>query len=342
MKRSTGAFRPGILRKQTVSDPVMCEQAATSRTKPRKEYQAMPIPPEPKREHPSTYVVQDRSNQEELNRLQIQDHLFTANMGGVLPEQPDPTVFSRVLDVGCGTGGWLIELAQTTPTCKVLIGVDASLTFVEYARAQAEATHVSDRVEFHVADALRMLEFPTHFFDLVNHRAGMGWLRTWDWHKLLEEYQRVCRPGGVVRITEPEWAVSNSPALSRLSELIVQAFSQAGYIFTPTRDGLTSKLAHLLQQYGLQQVQTRISTLQYHAGTPEWQGFFENTKLAFRTVLPFLHKWTRVPDNYEEIYQQMLREMQQPDFAATLDLLTAWGHPKDQSESDFRGFERAS
>jgi ubiquinone/menaquinone biosynthesis C-methylase UbiE len=288
----------------------------------------MPIPPEPKHEHPSTYAVQDRSNQEELNRLQIQDHLFTANMGGVLPEQPDPIVFSRVLDVGCGTGGWLIELAQTMPTCKMLVGVDVSRTFVEYARAQAEAAQVSDRVEFHVADALRMLEFPRNYFDLVNHRAGMSWLRTWDWPKLLQEYQLVCRPGGVVRITEPEWAVSNSPALSRLSELIVQAFSQAGHLFTPTRDGLTSKLASLLQQHGLQQVQTRTSTLQYRADTPQGQRFFEDIKLVFRTVLPFLHKWTQVPDDYEEIYQQMLREMQQSDFVATLDLLTAWGHPQ--------------
>jgi len=288
----------------------------------------MSIPPEPKREHPSTYVVQDRSNQDELNRLQIQDHLFTANMGGVLPEQPDPTVFPQVLDVGCGTGGWLIELAQTTPTCRLLVGVDVSRTFIEYARAQADAAQESSRVEFHVADALRMLEFPNKYFDLVNHRAGMGWLRTWDWRKLLEEYQRVCRPGGVVRITEPEWAVSNSPALSRLSELIVQAFSQAGYLFTPTSDGLTSKLASLLEQHGLQQVQTRVSTLQYHAGTPEWQHFFEDIKLACRTVLPFLHKWIQVPNDYEEIYQQMLREMQQPDFVATLNLLTAWGYPQ--------------
>jgi ubiquinone/menaquinone biosynthesis C-methylase UbiE len=290
----------------------------------------MSIPPESQNEHPSTYVVEDRSNQEELNRLRIQDHLFTSTMGGVLPEQPDPTIFARVLDVGCGTGGWLIELARTLPTCKVLVGVDVSRTFVEYARAQAEAAGVSDRVEFHVADALRMLEFPTSFFDLVNHRAGMGWLRTWDWRKLLEEYQRVCRPEGVVRITEAEWAVSTSPALSRLSDLIVQAFARAGYIFTPARDGLTSHLAPLLQQHGLQQVQTRVSTLQYHAGTPEWHAFYEDITLVFRTVLPFLRKWTQVPEDYEEIYQQMLREMQQPDFVATLDLLTAWGQPKDQ------------
>ena len=108
-------------------------------------------PLEPQREHPSTYVVQDRSNQDELSRLQIQDHLFTASMGGALADQPDATVFSRVLDVGCGTGGWLIELAQTTPTCTLLVGVDVSRTFIEYASAQAQAAGSHDSVSHRTA-----------------------------------------------------------------------------------------------------------------------------------------------------------------------------------------------
>jgi ubiquinone/menaquinone biosynthesis C-methylase UbiE len=288
----------------------------------------MPLAPEPRREQPSTYVVEDRSNQEELNRLQVFDHMLTAGMGGALPEQPDPSVFSRVLDVGCGTGGWLIELAQTIPTCRHLVGVDTSLAFIERARAQAEAAHVSDRVEFHVADALRMLEFPSRSFDLINHRAAVSWLRTWDWSKLLQEYQRVCHLEGVVRITEPEWPnARSSPALSRLTELSQQAFYKAGHYFTPTMNGITSKLADLLRQQGLQQVQTRTHTLEYNADTPEWQSLFEHNKLGFRTLLPFLHKWMLVPEDYTEIYQQMLSEMQQPDFVATWDLLTVWGHP---------------
>lgn len=292
----------------------------------------MPLTPEPQREQPSTYVVADRGSKEELNRLQFVDHMFTAGMGGVLPEQPDPTLFPHVLDVGCGTGGWLIELAQTTPTCTVLVGVDASQTFIEYARSQADAAQVSDRVEFHVADALRMLEFPDDFFDLVNHRAAVSWLRTWDWPKLLQEYQRVCRRRGVVRITEPEWPFAkSSPALVRLTDLASQAFYQAGHYVTPTRDGITSNLAHLVQQYGLQQVQTRAHTPEYHAGTPEWQALVEHNKLGFRTLAPFLHKWIRVPENYEQIYQQMLSEMQQPDFVATWNLLTAWGHPSPKN-----------
>lgn len=292
---------------------------------------------EPSRpEYPSTYVVEDRSNQEELRRLHLQDRLLTEGQGGVLPEQPDPTAFQRVLDVGCGTGGWLIETARVYPTIKLLIGVDVSRTFVEYARAQAEAARVSDRVEFHVMDALRMLEFPIGFFDLVNQRFAGSWLRTWDWSKLLQEYQRVARPRGVVRITEPDiFPEEDSPALSRLHQLMVRTFERSGHLFFPHKKGITGELAKLLLRYGFLQVQTCASLLEYRAGTSAWHTYVEDMRHGLHTLLPFLEKWTRVPKDYQALCQQAFSEMQQPDFVATLHLLTAWGiNPPRRAQTD--------
>ena len=291
-----------------------------------KEHNAMSTPSDQRREHPSTYFVQDRSNVDELTRLQLQDQMLTAGMGGVLPEQPDPAIFKRVLDVGCGTGGWLIEAARTYPTMSLLVGVDVSNKMVEYAQGQAEDQQVSDRVQFRAMDALRMLEFPADYFDLVNQRTGASYLRTLDWPKLLHEYQRVTKPGGVIRVTESDAIIeSTSPALMRLNQMFLQAFYQAGHLFTPDNKGLTGELARLLYQYGFQDVQTRCHTLHYRAGTAEGQYFSEDMKLIYRTIVPYLRKWSRVPDDYEMIYQQALSEMQQQDFVAKWNLLTVWG-----------------
>src|SRR5262245_26393488 len=104
--------------------------------------------PETPREHAHTYVVQDRSNQEEMTRLAVQDEMFTTGMGGVLPEQADPTSLRYVLDVGCGTGGWLIETAHTYPQMERLVGVDISGKVVAHAHTRAEERHFGDRVQF--------------------------------------------------------------------------------------------------------------------------------------------------------------------------------------------------
>ena len=281
----------------------------------------------PRREHPSTYFVQDRDDQDEFTRLQLQDQMITTSMRGVLPEQPDLTSFKRVLDIGCGTGGWLIETAKTYPGMTQLFGVDISGKMLNYARTQAEANQVNDRVEFVVMDALRMLEFPSSFFDLVNMRIAQSWIRIWDWPKLLQEALRVTRPGGIIRFTEVEVGTeSTSAALNCLNQLLLQALYRAGHYFVLESNGLTAHLARLMHQHGVQHVQTHAYTFQYRGGTPEGQLCAEDTKFVYRTVLPFLRKWTQVPDDYEDIYQQALVDMQAPDFVETWKLLTAWGN----------------
>ena len=293
----------------------------------------MATEPQKSKEHPSTYFVQDRSNEDELTRLHIQDQLLIKGMGGVLPEQDDLSRFRRVLDVGCGTGDWLITLAQQVPTATLLVGADVSQRMVEYARSQAQAAEVADRVEFRVMDALRMLEFQRHSFDLVNQRLGMSYLRTWDWPGLLQEYRRVTKAGGIIRITEGDIPQSNTPAFSTLYNLLNTSLAGAGHLFFQgERDSVTRALEPTMHQAGLLNLQTRVHQLEYRAGTPEGQNWAENMKHAFRTFLPFFRKWTQVPDNYESLYQQALQEMQQPDFVATWRLVTCWGNNPQTAE----------
>lgn len=287
----------------------------------------MPIPPDSPQEHPSTYFMPDRSNEEEMTRLELQDRMATRILGGVLPEQTDLSSVRRILDVACGTGGWLVEVAQDIASIERLVGVDVSNRMLNAARAHAREQHVDDRVTFLQMDALRMLEFPDASFDLVNQRFAMSYLRTWDWRKLLQEFERVTRPEGIVRLTESDLTItSSSPALLRLFQYLAHALAQAGHLFAADEVGIADHLAPLLRQYTtLEDIRTRIVTLEYRAQEPTGQLFALNMRYAFRTVLPFLHKWTRVPDDYEEVYQQMLQETQQPDFYAAAYTITAWG-----------------
>ncbi len=277
-----------------------------------------------KKEHPSTYMVQDRQNQQEMKRLTIQDRMITTAMGGLLPEQPDLTNIERVLDVGCGTGNWAMEVAQTHPTMS-LTGVDISGIMLEYARTRAAELQLGERIEFRVMDALRMLEFPSGYFDLVNMRFGVSFLRTWDWPRIIGELARVTRPGGIIRITETDGTLhSNGPAHQQFFGMFQCAFFRAGHTFEETDMGVGSHLVPLLTQHGNGKVQSKAHMLEFRGGTPECQIYYEDVHHVVQTIRPFIQKWGCLSSDYEAICQQALDQIKQSDFHLNWKLLTAW------------------
>src|SRR5260370_35310656 len=118
-------------------------------------------------DNPSNYFVEDRSSNPEMIRLMIQDRTITEGVGGPLSEQADHASLHRIIDIGCGPGGWLLETAFRYPHVE-LTGIDISWRMIEHARAEEQSRKLSDRVEFLVMDALRLLDFHDGSFDLVN------------------------------------------------------------------------------------------------------------------------------------------------------------------------------
>jgi ubiquinone/menaquinone biosynthesis C-methylase UbiE len=92
---------------------------------------------------------------------------------------PEPR---RVLDVGCGTGYLLRQLAARAPEAAELAGVDPAPAMIEVAQARAN----DDRLRFLVG-AAEQLPYPGATFNLVvsttsfdhwaDQRAGHGELR---------------------------------------------------------------------------------------------------------------------------------------------------------------------
>lgn len=78
----------------------------------------------------------------------------------------------QVLDVGCGDGKVTAEIAQAVP-CGSVVGVDASLPMIEFAR-QAFPAKKNPNLEFHVMDA-RQVRFDREF-DLVFSNAVLHWV----------------------------------------------------------------------------------------------------------------------------------------------------------------------
>lgn len=94
----------------------------------------------------------------------------------------------RVLDAGCGTGIYSIELAKRGAR---VIGLDASSGMLEWARGKAATAGL--KIDFIKADALK-IPFSDGHFDMVISVCMLCFVK--DRQAALLEVKRVLRPGG--------------------------------------------------------------------------------------------------------------------------------------------------
>jgi hypothetical protein len=74
---------------------------------------------------------------------------------------------------------------------------------------------------------------------------------------------------------------------------------------------------------------------QLRVGTHQHDLFTKDVAHIYRTTLPFLKKWALVPDNYNEIYQQALSDLQSPDFDGSWTILTVSGTTPVKTDDPF-------
>ncbi len=282
-----------------------------------------------RKEDQHTFFLKLKQHKEESLRAQREDQMLTRAMGGPLAEQVDAHGFARVLHLACGSGDWIIEAAQRYPRMS-FVGIDMNPHVLDYARANAAAAQVTGRISFQVMDALLSLDFPPASFDLVNLRLGVTFIRVWEWPALIAEAMRVTRPGGVIRITEPQIKHQNKgsisiPGIRTLHTVLISALYHSGHLFQEDTTGITAHLAPLLTRFGCQEVQTKAYALEVRAHTPEWQNYYDNAQHVLQGSRTFLTKWGCFQGDFEALSQQVISEMVRPDFHVSWNFLTVWG-----------------
>jgi SAM-dependent methyltransferase len=120
----------------------------------------------------------ERFSRAEVERLVVHDRIFTRMLGAVLPEHPRTDELHDVLDIGSGSGGWLLGVAGCFPGIASLCGVDVNVAMVNFARELARTQQLQDRVAFRQMDALHPLQFGDSSFDLVHQRFATSWIRS--------------------------------------------------------------------------------------------------------------------------------------------------------------------
>ncbi len=148
----------------------------------------------------------------------------------------------HVLEIGSGTGHTLVELAQATGPGGKVYGLDLAEKMVDAARRRVAKEHLTGRVELACGDA-EDLPYDNDALDGIIMTFTLELFDTSDIPRVLEECQRVLRPGGrivVVGISKEgkqgvlvhafEWTHRHFPNLMDCRPIFVRrALEAAGF-----------------------------------------------------------------------------------------------------------------
>jgi ubiquinone/menaquinone biosynthesis C-methylase UbiE len=163
-----------------------------------------------------------------LNGLSAEDSYFelqaylgtTKHMGGFATTQELINLCrinakSSVLDVGCGVGATACYIAETYG-CPV-VGVDLRESMVNQAQERAARKGLGELITFKVADATD-LPFDNDIFDAVMCESVATFIE--DKESVLNEFNRVVKPGGFVGLNEEIWLQMPTPEITESARFI--------------------------------------------------------------------------------------------------------------------------
>jgi len=202
----------------------------------------------------------------------------------------------RVLEVGCGTGVVVRDLAGLVGRRGEVVGVDASRRLLDRARALSRETARHTRIAWRVADAAS-LPFAANRFDAA--LAVTVILHVADPLRVVREMARVTRPGGRVAVQDQDFGVVAVTHPEReLTERIMRGVAER--VYEEPHSG--RRLPGLLRAAGLVDVRLRTDVYQDTTLEPWTKTFLE--RRAERAVrfgivdVPTAERWL---DGFTEI-----------------------------------------
>ena len=136
---------------------------------------------------------------------------------------------SRIADIGCGTGGQTMVLAQHAPGN--ITGIDLFPKFIDLFNINARKLNLQDRING-IVGSMDNLPFQSEELDLI---WSEGAIYNIGFERGLKEWRKFLKTGGYIAVSEASWFTEERPAE-------IDAFWQNAY---PGVDTIPNKVAQM-------------------------------------------------------------------------------------------------
>ncbi len=270
-------------------------------------------------------------NDAEVARLLTLHRELSAWMGGALPPKLDIAQVKRVLDVGCGIGAWVHEVAQQHPQMHVF-GIDTSPFCIEQARSLTRNLYNVTLLEqdMHTLEGV----FNPDSFDLIHLRFMAGTVSVTQFPQLLASLTRLCKRKGILILTEAELPLTSSHACDYLSSLILSAMISADMAFTPAftpQLGLMSRLRYWTRTLGYTHQLDDTLYLDISRSASAYTIFTQQTAILGQHIRPFIINTGQIsPTEFDDLFTELQQEIAARGFygACPIQTLVAVNAPR--------------
>ncbi|KAI7901348.1 S-adenosyl-L-methionine-dependent methyltransferase [Cokeromyces recurvatus] len=239
---------------------------------------------------PRDELEQDRLNSQHFSLKALYEGNILPSVKKLLPAN------AKVLDLGCGSGCWVMEMAVEHSDYQI-IGIDVADMFPTTIRPE--------NVKFELYNILNGLPYPDNSFDYIHMRLLITGLRSEDWPKTIAEIYRVLKPGGVVQLVESDFT---EKADIQTVEIFNTEFRKA-LVELGLDPWIGSKLENLLTETNFDVIEINQKYLDYSLPLdPVAKEMLINWKGAMLSIKPILaqrlnadnEKYKTIVDNYIE------------------------------------------
>ncbi len=200
---------------------------------------------------------------------------------------------SRIADIGCGSGGQTMVLAQHAPGN--ITGIDLFPVFIDLFNRNARKLNLQERVNG-ISGSMDDLSFRDEELDLI---WSEGAIYNIGFERGLKEWRKFLKPGGYVAVSEVSWFTEERP--SEIHEFWMDAY--------PEIDTIPSKVAQM-QKAGYVPVATFVLpencwTEHFYAPQVNAQKVFLEKNADHKAAVEFIKNQrheTQLYDKYKAYY----------------------------------------
>ena len=187
---------------------------------------------------------------------------------------------SRIADIGCGSGGQTMVLAEYAPG--QITGLDLFPDFINIFNRNAGQLQLQERVQG-VVGSMDNLPFGLGDLDLI---WSEGAIYNIGFQRGLNEWRKYLKPGGYIAVSEVSWFTDERPA--EINEFWMDAYPEIDTI--PNKVAQLQKAGYIpvanfilpencwTEHFYAPQVEAQENFLKKYAGNEAAEGFIENQR----------------------------------------------------------------